>query len=168
MNKSTKIFGALISALAIGTAAVGSYILVTHLNSDKNGMYEAIEIANLNSPYVTDTDLGIINPGETVKQEIVIESVINSNVDFNMYFTCEQDSVLLEYISISISMGDTLLSEGDTLKNCIENNLQFSSSLNPKETKLMTINYTLADADIPLNEPLDFQIVIEASSRSIL
>lgn len=163
MTKPFKILTAISSVFLCGAIASG-IILAVREKRNVNGEKEAIQLALLDSPVSTDSDLGKLKPGESKSQEFELTSLIDMRVTVFLEFSSKEKMDAYEYVNVSIN-SDTSKEDG-ALSEFISGKKDIHIHLGKKEKKDVSITYRLSD-EFPENiigQNLNFSITFNANS----
>ena len=164
MSKLSTALIIVLSALGVGVVGTGTYLLVSYLNRDKIGDFEAVNISNLDSVVLGDVDLGQLNPSESINQRFRVSSKIPEKVELNISFSMDKESVLDKYLNVDVKIDENSIGSG-VLSELIAGEAVMKYELAASETKDVLFTYTMADADdIPIDAELDFKINFQAHS----
>lgn len=156
------------SVLVLGTASLGGYFLVSYLKRGTNHQFEAITISSTDQVYPVDNDLGLINPGEKVTQQLSVTSVISQTVLYSVAFDQEETAGLSDYLSVSLAVDGKETATG-ILSDLAKKDTVYSKDLPSKASQSIVLTYTLLETvnrDY-LGNTLDFKINISARNRTL-
>lgn len=160
------IFVGIFGSIAI---ALSCYFVSLYWYREENHRFEAAEILDEGYFDYVGKDLGVINPGETVEQDIPVVSKLDMEVNLSFTFVGEE-SELGNYLTVSINGFDEL--NGHTLNENIANKdgkFTYKRSLLKREKVVFTFKYTLLDGDdAPISTALDFKIRFNAVNNPYL
>lgn len=148
-----------------GSIAIGlsCYFVSLYWYRDENHRFEAAKIYDEGYFNYIGKDLGVIFPGESVTQEIPIESKLDMQV--NLTFTFEgTETELGNYLLVSVDGYEEL--GGHTLNENIRNEngkFTYKAVLSAWEKIVLKFNYKLVDdEEAPISTALDFKILFNA------
>lgn len=143
-----------------------TYITVCFINQKNNDMFQAVDITS-NGLDTVSYNLGEIAPGESINQNLKINSLLDYKVQYKISFFKEEiDVTSLKYINLKVKINDIDSSISKSLSDCFNEDFFIESKLNSKQSDLVTLTYTLEE-DVPseiLNTSIDFSLLIDAWS----
>ena len=143
-----------------------TYITVCFINQKNNDMFQAVDISSDGLDTVS-YNLGNISPGESINQNLRINSLLDYKVSYKITFSKEDiDVTSLKYINLKVKINDVDTSISNSLNECFDEEFSIEGKLNSKQSDLVLLTYTLND-DVPseiLNTSIDFSLLIDAWS----
>ena len=143
-----------------------TYITVCFVNQKNNDMFQAVDISSDGLDTVS-YNLGNISPGESINQNLRINSLLDYKVSYKITFSKEDiDVTSLKYINLKVKINDVDTSISKSLNECFDEEFFIVGKLNSKQSDLVLLTYTLND-DVPseiLNTSIDFSLLIDAWS----
>ena len=143
-----------------------TYITVCFVNQKNNDMFQAVDISSDGLDTVS-YNLGNISPGESINQNLRINSLLDYKVSYKITFSKEDiDVTSLKYINLKVKINDVDTSISKSLNECFDEEFSIEGKLNSKQSDLVLLTYTLND-DVPseiFNTSIDFSLLIDAWS----
>ena len=143
-----------------------TYITVCFVNQKNNDMFQAVDISSDGLDTVS-YNLGNISPGESINQNLRINSLLDYKVSYKITFSKEDiDVTSLKYINLKVKINDVDTSISKSLNECFDEEFSIEGKLNSKQSDLVLLTYTLNN-DVPseiFNTSIDFSLLIDAWS----